>query len=612
MENKKLTTSIVASLLIATNLFSQELSTITVTSATKSEQSIKDVTSNVEVITKEEIEERHFNSVNEALNTISGISLNSNGGLGSTSSVYLRGMGNSRILVLIDGIRFQDPSNTSGANLSHLMINDIERIEVIKGAQSGIWGADAAAGVINIITTKANKGTNASINLEAGSFNTKKYGATISHGTENFDVKLSASKIDTDGFTSQVPKKRNPKDFEDDGYENTTLSLNTNIYITENSKLSFDVKDINAKVEYDGGAWNDSGENKANNDTFKSDVDTTIYSASYSQKIKSHNIKLKYELSKFKRHEIGTTSGVLKFSGETQNIEINDEFKYLENDFLIFGAGLNKDDVDYIKVDDTTNQRESKGKYFYLTNSNKFNKILLTESLRYDKYNNFDNKLTGKVGIKYNHNDDLSFTSNVGTAYNVPSIIKEFNPWGQANPNLEPEETKSFDFGLNYKDISLTFFRSKIDNLIDWSGSGYKNVEGESTFKGYELEYNKAISENVLIGFNYTRLSAKNNKKEFLAKRPVQTLKASLDYYGFEKIHFNVNAEYVGSRFSKNDKDGEQTGKYTLWNSVVNYEINKNLKVYVKIDNIFNKYYQTIDGYATAERSAYVGLNYKF
>ncbi|MGB5793950.1 TonB-dependent receptor, partial [Poseidonibacter sp.] len=148
---KKISTSLVASLLIATNLYSNEnLETITVTSATKSTQSIKDVTSNVEVITKDEIEERHFTTVSEALNTLAGINVISNGGIGNTSSVFLRGMSSKRILVLIDGIKVNDVTSSSGAQFEHLLINEIEKIEVIKGAQSGIWGADASAGVINI------------------------------------------------------------------------------------------------------------------------------------------------------------------------------------------------------------------------------------------------------------------------------------------------------------------------------------------------------------------------------------------------------------------------------------------------------------------------------
>ena len=173
---KKISTSLVASFLLATtNLYSVEnLETITVTSATKSEQSIQNVTSNVEVITKEEIEERHFTTVSEALNTLSGINVTSNGGLGKGTSVFMRGFDSQRILVLIDGINYNDFTGISGAAFEHLMITDIERIEVIKGAQSGIWGADANAGVINIITSSAKEGTNSNILTEYGSYNTKK------------------------------------------------------------------------------------------------------------------------------------------------------------------------------------------------------------------------------------------------------------------------------------------------------------------------------------------------------------------------------------------------------------------------------------------------------
>ncbi|NCB13690.1 MAG: TonB-dependent receptor, partial [Erysipelotrichia bacterium] len=178
---KKLSISLVASFLLATtNLFSaQSLETITVTSATKTTQSIKDVTSNVDVITAQEIEDRKFTTVSEALNTLAGVNVTSNGGIGKSTSVFIRGFDSQRVLVLIDGINYNDFTGLSGAAFEHLMITDIERIEVIKGAQSGIWGADANAGVINIITSSAKEGTNSSILTEYGSYNTKKLSISL-------------------------------------------------------------------------------------------------------------------------------------------------------------------------------------------------------------------------------------------------------------------------------------------------------------------------------------------------------------------------------------------------------------------------------------------------
>ena len=157
---KKLSISLVASVLLATtNLFSaQNLETIEVISATKSTQSIKDVTSNIEVITKEEIEERHFSGVSEALNTLAGVNIISNGGVGQSDSLFIRGIDSKRILILVDGVRYNEPAGLSGAPLAQMLIDDIEQIEVVKGAQSGVWGADASGGVVNIITSSAKKG----------------------------------------------------------------------------------------------------------------------------------------------------------------------------------------------------------------------------------------------------------------------------------------------------------------------------------------------------------------------------------------------------------------------------------------------------------------------
>ncbi len=172
---RKISLSIATAVLLSTNIYaSEDLGMITVTSATKSEQSIKDVTSNVEVITGAELEEKHITTVIDALK-LTNISINQSGGIGQTSSFFLGGMSAEHTLVLVDGVRYNDPTVTNGyALLDHLMISDIERIEIIKGAQSGIWGADAAAGVINIITKKPNEKQTLTLNLEAGSFDTKK------------------------------------------------------------------------------------------------------------------------------------------------------------------------------------------------------------------------------------------------------------------------------------------------------------------------------------------------------------------------------------------------------------------------------------------------------
>ena len=162
---------------------------------------------------------------------------------------------------------------------------------------------------------------------------------------------------------------------------------------------------------------------------------------------------------------------------------------------------------------------------------------------------------------------------------------------------------------IGYSNLKLTYFNNKVTDMIDWNGGGYKNLEGESKFKGYEVSYKKEIISNTLLSLGYTRLTAEDSSGADLARRAKDNLKIALDYYGLKDFHFNVNGEYVGSR---KDTDGTQTGKYTVWNSVVNYKVNNNLSTYLKIDNVFDKYYQTAKNYATSPRAFYIGLNYSF
>jgi len=617
MNNKKLYISISAACTLATNTLlaveDYHLETLTVSSATKTEQSIQDVTSNVKVLTSLDLQARQVTTVAQALELISGVSFTSNGGLGSTTSIFLRGMGNNRTLVLLNGIKLQDPSSTSGANIAHLMINDIDRIEIIKGAQSGIWGADATAGVINIITKKPKSGTNGSVGIEYGSFNTKKINGNLTHKEKNFDLNLSAQKIDSDGFSVQAPKGEDIDKYEDDSYENTNLQLAGNYFFNDLSSIGFNYSKTDAQKEYDSFGNPD-------NDTMKSDIENDLYTVFYKQKLGKHNLKLKLEKSEFQREEIGTTFGVKEFEGESDNLELSDNFQYLENSFVILGIGVSKDNVTYIPVFGSVGDKENKDSYFYLTNSNKFDNTIITQSLRYDKYNNFDNKFTGKLGIKHNFSNEFFISSNYGTAYNVPNIIQELNPWGDINPNLNPENSYSADFNLRYKEFNLTYFYQKIDDLIEWydpDGWGgnpaiYKNLDGKSTFKGLELEYKKELLKNTLVSFNYTRLSAKNKNGEHLKRRPEQTFKFGIDNYSINKLHFGFYGEYIGARYEKDNKQGVQTGKYTIANMVLNYDYSKVLRFYTKIDNLTDKSYQTVDGYATSPRAFYAGIKYTF
>src|SRR5574344_229211 len=447
---KKINVSLVASFLIATNLYSQQTSSldeITISSATKSEEKLKNVTANVDVITAEDIESRKFKTVIEALNSLSGVSISSNGGIGQTSSVYLRGMDSKRTLVLIDGIRYNDPSGFGGANFEHLMINDIERIEVIKGAQSSIWGADASAGVINIITKSSQDGTHGNATIEYGRYNSKIARANISHKNENFDAKLGVTRVDTDGFSAISPdKSSDAKKYEKDGYENTTANLKLGYNFNENNRLSTSYEIIDTKVDIDDFFSKDPN----NKDSTKNK--THLANITYENRNDIAITKVYTNYKDIKR--TSTNTFVPDYKGVIKEYGVNTSISYLDSSNITLGADYKKFEDKKI-VEDFTNESRVKNynnKGIFITNTNKFfdDKTIFTQALRYDKYSDFENKTTGKIGIKQYIVDDLNISANYGTGYNVPTISQLFGQWG-ANPDLNPEKTKSYDLGIEYK-----------------------------------------------------------------------------------------------------------------------------------------------------------------
>ncbi len=609
---------ITATLLFATNTYAEEnIGEITVVSATKSSQNIEDVTSNIDIITSEDIEERGFTTVTQAVNSLAGISFTSNGGLGQNTSLYIRGMSTNRTLVLIDGVRYNDVTSPSGAQFAHLMIGEIEQIEVVKGAQSGIWGADASAGVINIITKKAKPGVHGSLYAEAGSFKTKKVGGNLSYKNETFYLKASHNHVETDGFSAYAPYEEDLNNFEDDGYRNDTTHLKAGLQINENNKIDISHTIINSKTQSDPYDMDIAAVNP--NGKYDSEVKDTFSSIDFNHIDNFNELNVYAKNSDFSRYYPDDEYSK-HFDGDVREYGINSKIPYNIEDFVLVG-------VDYKKFEhknDINEDFDNKG--IFITNNNIFQgfmggKTILTESLRYDEYSAFDNKITGKIGLKHVHEkvEGLIASINYGTAYNVPTLYQLYSPYG--NTGLNPEETKSFDVTVEYQDFKVTYFDTKIDDMIDFDMSTYTygNIAGTSKINGLEASYKRSLFEDFLLSVNYTHLfNAEDKDGEDLKRRPKDNFKIAVDYYGIEDLHLGIDAQYVGSRTDTGNSvwpapaPDVETGKYTVVNLTANYDITKEIQVYGKIENLTDEYYQTIYNYSTSPRAFYLGLKASF
>ncbi len=611
----------------ATNQYT--LDSISVTASQGATLDKKDVTDSVTIITKEALEESRVNNLAEALNKLGGISMTQNGGVGKATSMYVRGMDTKRLLVLIDGVRYNNPTSIgAAAEFSQIMLYNVEQIEIIKGSQSGVWGSDASGGVINIITSKAKRGLGGFLNAEYGSFGTKNTSLQASYATEDFDILIGGSYYDTDGFSAVEPNKASADygkrgdelDLEEDSYKNTSLNAKLGFNITKNDRVEASYQSIDSTVEFDSSVYDYATRisTPTDADLPNTELNNRFYSISYNHTDSLNDIKLSYNSSEFDRaietNDYLGNPKVSDYEGSVTEAKLDDKISYMKDSFL--RVGVSYQEFEQIEVTADTDKSYSATSAF-LTNYNKLSLLsglntIITESVRYDKYDEFDDSATVKLGAKQFIKDDFYVSLNVGTGYNTPTLSQLFGTYGSSD--IKPETSLTTDLTLGNDTFWVTGFYNQIDDLIEFDMSTYlyAQTDGTSKFKGVELGYQEYYLDSLGFNATYTYVKTENADGEELARRPKSQLDANIVYYMSEELDFGLNAQYIGTRYNKADKEGAQTGKYTVANFVTNYQINRYLGVYGKINNITDEFYQVVDGYATAERSYFVGLNAKY
>ena len=570
MKLSKLSAAIIATLSsTATQAAATQLNQVYVTSD-HTQQASHSVTANSSIVTAEEIDANHFRTVDDALRSIAGIHIVRNGGLGTSTSVQLRGQSNKSLLVLVNGSEMTNPMGTGGAIMGHLLISDIERIEVLKGPQSGIWGANASAGVINIITKQAKLGTQGSINAEAGSFGHKKLAVNLSSATEQGDFSVSFSELSSNGFSTVKTYQTNHDDFEKDAFSQSDFSLGMGINFSKKHRLEVLIKTANSQTDYD----------------YSSDPDKVI-SSTYQNTLR----KLQYLYNKdaFESTLFVSQNAITQYQDALiNNYGIKGGYSYAPDQSLGFIASATQ----FVNSANNENYHNSG---IGLSNTNQFNnrKLVITESIRSDLYNQFDSKVTGKLGFKNYFTDDVFVSANIGTAYNAPTL---FQLTYGATTNLQPEETQGYDLAIGAYGLELSYYQSQTENLIQYGGTWpadyYENLVGTSKFEGIEAAYHHYLEYlNTNLALSFYQGTAKDDNKEWLARRAEQTVALNLTYDGFNKLEVGVNTRYVGTMYDKANQAGAQIGEYFVTDLNLNYAATQKLTVYANILNLLDEDY---------------------
>jgi vitamin B12 transporter len=623
-----------------------------VVSATKTEIPVKQVTSAVEVITGEQMQQRHLKTVAEALRLSQGLAVFQSGGPGTLVDVRMRGGTPEQTLVLIDGAIVN--SATLGTyDFANLTTDNIERIEILRGSQSMLWGSDAMGGVINITTKRGRDTPNLSAFTEYGSFNTIREGANLSGKKGPVDFSGSISRWDAASF-SAINYRRGAT--ERDGYHNWQGSVRLGVELPKEGRLEFNFRWINGITNLDGLATNFVTFQSEPADILGAKTQDTqyVFTGSYTQPI-TNWWSQKLTMARATDNLV-TTSGTVERNLVTGVVDspfpLNSEIDTTSNRIewqhnfqlgkpLLLTAGYqfreqlgeNRDLLTNTTTIPTKIVSSHAG--FAEAQLNLWDRLFGTAGIRQDEYNVFESATTYRVTGGYLHKETgTKLRGSYATGFRAPTINQLFFP-NFGNPNLKPEKSQGLDVAVDQSllddrvVLSAGYFWTRYRDLIlsvsDPVACGFtlfgfcaQNI-GLSRTKGLEASAKFKLvrdqpwikSLDLQFQYTYTHTDNLTNMNTRLPKWPLNQWSTILSYQPIEGLRANLEGRFVGQRY--NDVTNNQSiSSFKVWNLSATYEVSKNILVYTRVDNLFNEKYEEVLFFGTPIRSIFGGMRMNF
>lgn len=579
------------------------------------------------VITKEDIENRQAILVSDLLRDVPGFAVSRLGGIGSQTQIRVRGGEANHLLVLIDGIEANDV--TSGEfDFAHLVTDDVERIEIIRGAQSALYGSDALAGVVNIITHANKPEQSRLVYAEAGEFGVVHGGARISQYTDGYYYKLHTSYVNTTDHNISRQGE------EDDDYTNGTVSLSAGGSVTDTMKLALTARHTEANSEYDAF---DSVHGVVDAD-IETDVTQDYWRGQF-----------EYINEQHRKHVGGMTFNQTKNENFVNGMNSMDgtrgEKLKLNYQFDTDGDGGDLYDLSYV----LTMAAEYERDVFFKQQMNGvvekwglntrgviagyqielWQRMFLSTSVRYDDNSSFNDVTTYHATAAYKRLDSATkLHASYGKGIKNPTFVERFATFAGfnfvGNAELKPEHNISWDIGIdqgfwsNQINIDLTYFRARLEDEIN--GFAFVNntftavnIDGVSRRRGVEVTASVNLGENVALSAAYTRLKADDPNGAMEVRRP-NTASANLTYtLANQRARFNLNASYTGRQEDISPAGGRVTlSSYSLVNIAVTYDISDNISINGHVENLFDQQYEDVVGYQAIGRRGLVGFKTRF
>ncbi len=567
-------------------------------------QAVTEIGSSVSIITADDIEALGFDFAIDAIASAPGVTVNQNSTFGGVASVRIRGAATSQTLVIIDGVPVNDPSQSSGGfDFARLDTENIERIEILKGPQSTLWGSDAIGGVVSIITKDPEPGFGGSAFAEVGSFETFRGGASIGNASDAGDFRLAVSGISTGGISKADEDNGN---VEDDAYDAFTVSGKGGLNFGD-ARLAADLLWSDAESEFDAfvfGAPGNVGDGDAVNNTEELSGNISLTAPLFEGKLEN---LLLLGYSEIERENAGADAFAFTAEGERQLYRYQGTLTLDEQNTLAFGA-----EREEIMVNDTDTSIDG---LFALYGFKPIETLTLTAGLRVDDHSTFGTETTGRVAVAYNPTPQVTFRASWGQGFKAPTINQLTGGCcAAANFDLQPETSDAIDAGVDWRskdgrvELSVTIFDTDIENQILFATTGFFN-EAKTESSGLELTGRYDFTDWVSVSASYAFIDAKDSDGDALIRIPENS--------GDLRVNFTPEGPFSGAVLVRYNGEEPDRGGQTVeaWTRVdVNgaYAVSERVELFGRIENLFDEDYQQIIGYGTPDLSGYVGIRLRY
>lgn len=560
---------------------------IIIVTATRTESALADVSVPVEVITRDEIELSLANDLSELLRFEAGIDIGRNGGPGQSTSVFLRGTESNHTLVLIDGVRI-NPGTIGGASIQNIAPEMIERVEIVKGARSALYGTDAIGGVINVITRRSQKAY-VEAGVGGGSFGTRSSQISLGGKSKDSEFGISVSLSAADGFptrtTSDIAR----------GHNNTTI----NLYGTTNLAggiVSLRHWEASGLTEY-----LDFFLSPLDHD-FETSSTSLEFSSSFDKKIESRIIisQVADDIAQNQSADFAESSRLSidwQLSWSSDQHKVAGGLYYVDEEASVFSFGSSFDVTTATSALFIQDQWSAGRHQAFI-------------AARFTNHETFGNETTWNAEYAFELNEKWTLRAGFGRAFRAPDATDRFG-WG-GNPNLKPELSDETQLSISYNrgnqnSLSLQFYESYISDLIEFNLATFELANiAEAKIRGAELSWNYQRND-FSVRSSIIKQRADNPLDDVrLLRRAEESVTVSIiKNIGQHRIGLSLLASGDREDFGQVNLPG-----YVLVNLTGQIAIGDNWRLNGRIENLLDRKYETASGFRMQELSGFVELNY--